>query len=952
MDIYYQNVRGIRTKTNELYKSILQSDYKVIILTETWLNSSIYNSEFIDDRYIVYRRDRDSSSNTKRDGGGVLIAVSRDIESVRVQNWESECEDLWVKLTLNSANSPRHIFVCAIYLPPPVKVDALTTFLNNVNDNALNGDNDVVILGDFNLNFISWEDKHNESYTIPINYNSNLGYTFVDFISYNNLYQYNNICNCDNRKLDLILSNIPKASVTLPLELLSKLDQKHPNLLFHLPLNNLKYLHPKPRTDYNFFKADYCNMITELNSYDWDAAMHGCEDVEQMISLFYDNLNKAMGKFVPKRTKKSSKFPRWYSVALIKLIKEQHKARMNYRKFNNPRDKLEYDLLRSRCHKLSDFCYSKYKRQIESNLQINPKSFWTYIRDKRNNDSNLPSQMHLADSTAKTGPEVANLFASHFSSTYLANSADDVTQIPEQFNNRSIAQIKISEKDIYFKINQLDIFKGSGPDGIPPLLIKRCSQSLTYPLFIIFNKSLETGQFPDIWKKARILPLHKKGDSCIITNYRPISILCCFSKLFESLICPIITQHIDIAISDFQHGFRMGRSAETNLVSFISDISKEVDSGYQVDTIYTDFSSAFDKVSHSLLIAKLEANGVHGSLLNWFKSYLERRSQLVSMNGHESRLYYADSGVPQGSHLGPILFSLFINDIVTKLQNSKCSLFADDLKIFKTVNCLTDASLLQSDLSKVQQWCTENFMVLNSQKCYHIKFTRKKMPIPSVYKVGDDVLNEVNEVKDLGVTLDAKLTFIPHINNITKKAAQMMGFIRRNSNGFSVQSKILLYDSLVRSHLEYSSSAWNPSYALHSQHIESIQRSFTRHLAFISSGISHRCPYEQRLSFFNMVSLKSRRTLRDLTFLHKVMNGNILCSDILERVFLTVPYNYPRQPISKILHGPIGKTNLLSHSPINRMCQSYTNLLSKDPDIDMFSNSLNIFKSYARKVNC
>lgn len=184
-------------------------------------------------------------------------------------------------------------------------------------------------------------------------------------------------------------------------------------------------------------------------------------------------------------------------------------------------------------------------------------------------------------------------------------------------------------------------------------------------------------------EKAKIVPIFKKGDRKNVKNYRPISILSCvFFMRF-------ITRHLNSVISENQHGFRKGRSVLTNLVSFTYYISKEIDKGQQVDAIYMDFSSAFNQVCCSRLLCRLREYDIDGSLLKWFESYLAKRLQVVVLNGYVSREYFAESRVPQGSHLGPVLFSAFINDITSSIHNCRYSLFADDLKLFRTVNSST-----------------------------------------------------------------------------------------------------------------------------------------------------------------------------------------------------------------------------------------------------------------------
>ena len=330
----------------------------------------------------------------------------------------------------------------------------------------------------------------------------------------------------------------------------------------------------------------------------------------------------------------------------------------------------------------------------------------------------------------------------------------------------------------------------------------------------------------------------------------------------------------------------------------------------------------------------------------WFQSYLENRPQIVSADGYDSRTYIAESGVPQGTHLGPVLFSIFINDITTHLKHCNISIFADDLKIYRIVHSASDVSLIQNDLDSIKQWCDKNMMLLNARKCFHIKYTRKKRPVRSTYYLDGLNLQEVQEIRDLGVTIDNNLTFNSHVDKVVKKSAQMLGFIRRNSRAFrSVHTKILLYNVLVRSQLEYACSAWSPFYSVHSQRIESIQRSFTRSLAFTSPGISHRNSYESRLAFFKMSSLRNRRKVHDLMLLHKIINGKIDSPTILQGVMFNVPYQYPRQKMSKTFELPQLKTNIGLNSPIIRMCKTYNDINLEIDDLDIFYNSSFVFKN-------
>lgn len=679
-----------------------------------------------------------------------------------------------------------------------------------------------------------------------------------------------------------------------------------------------------------------------------------------MVTAFYNILYDVIEKFVPKHKPTNPQYPPWFNYRLIRMLKEKEKIRKKFKKYKNPRDKLEFELLRQRCDSYLDECYRTYKENIEKNIHKNPRSFWTYIKNKRNNTINIPSNMSSLTSTASNGTEIANLFAKHFSSVYNSNpvtSPNSVTSPNFNFNsatselNQNVFQsnclgiLHFTTKEVLHQLRKLDSAKGAGPDGIPPVFIKECAKVLALPVTLIFNRSLADGVFPREWKRARVVPVFKKGDRSSVLNYRPISILSCFSKVFESLLTPTLTRHVNSSLSDAQHGFRRGRSIETNLTTFVSDLSSSLDKGIEIDAIYTDFSSAFDKVNHAVLLNKLNLRGIFGSLLDWFTSYLNNRPQVVSVKGYDSMVYYAKSGVPQGSHLGPILFLIFIDDLSQHLKHCKFSMYADDLKIYREISSNLDVKLVQDDINSVVNWCETNGMILNSSKCYHIRFSKKKLPQESTYFINNNTITKVKEIKDLGVTLDYQLKYISHYNNIIKKSAQSMGFIKRNAKDFKKPTtKVILFNALVRSTLEFACIIWNPIYSIHSQRIESIQRSFTRHLAFISPGISHRSPYADRLKHFEIDTLNCRRKILELLFLHKVINNIIDCSSINMNIGLAVPTRIPRRPITKILSTPFCHSNTGLQAPTVRLCNQYNSMNTKI-DLDIFNDTAPKFKS-------
>lgn len=452
------------------------------------------------------------------------------------------------------------------------------------------------------------------------------------------------------------------------------------------------------------------------------------------------------------------------------------------------------------------------------------------------------------------------------------------------------------------------------------------------------------GLFPESWKVAHVIPIHKDDDKTQCQNYRPISILSCFSKIFESIIYDVIYPHVQPLISIKQHGFVKKKSTLTNLLEYKNYLCRAFAKNTQVDSIYTDFSKAFDKVNHALLYVKLQSMGIHGSLLRWVESYLSNRSQLVALKGEVSEPVIVTSGVPQGSHLGPLLFNIFINDLVTQLV-CPCLLYADDLKIYSSIIEPSDTLALQQDLDTISQWCSSNLMFLNVKKCFIVTFTRKTNKIVFNYKINNQSLMRRSSAKDLGVIFDEKLSFREHYDFICNKASRLLGFLLRVTKHFKKpQSLIYLFNMLVRSTLEYGAIVWSPFYAVHTNHIESVQAKFLRVLSFRQGLYRKLSSYRVRLSHFNMMSLEERRKRSDLIFLHKLVNSLIDSPPLLSSINFNTVYRPRRSHNPNLFSLQVFHNNTSFHNPVVRMCRLYNDLVQVQSDIDIFTPNPNVFR--------
>ncbi|KAL4720064.1 hypothetical protein ACJJTC_015781, partial [Scirpophaga incertulas] len=301
--------------------------------------------------------------------------------------------------------------------------------------------------------------------------------------------------------------------------------------------------------------------------------------------------------------------------------------------------------------------------------------------------------------------------------------------------------------------------------------------------------------------------------------------------------------------------------------------------------------------------------------------------------------------VPQGSNLGPLLFLLFINDLLEVLS-CECLAYADDIKIFGRITEVEDSLKLQHDMDMLFDWCLKNNMSLNVAKCNVLTFSRKRNSIKFEYKIGQVVLNKETVIKDLGVWIDSKLSFRQHYDYIVSKCNRTMGFLMRSIRPFKEPNTIIiLYKALIRSVLEYCSVVWSPYYDQHRNRIESVQRRFVRHLS-TKVGLRRKLQtYEKRLEHFKMDSLENRRYLHSYAVLFKIVNSLWDTSELLHQIKLT----FGRYRNQKLFHVPLLTYNVSYNDPLYRVCRNYNTIHN---EVDIFHQSLTAFLRdiYAKQI--
>ena len=518
-------------------------------------------------------------------------------------------------------------------------------------------------------------------------------------------------------------------------------------------------------------------------------------------------------------------------------------------------------------------------------------AFYRFVNGKLSCKSGVGPLKSPSGEVIVSDSDKAELLNDYFTGVF---TVDDgvLPEIPLRVqNNMSMSKINFSSVDVLKIISKTTNSKTADPHGFSNFFLKRLQFILASPLSSVYAHIFSAGVIPDAWRTANVTPIFKKGVSSQPSNYRPISLTSLFSKIFERVIKQQVLSYLQRngLITQQQFGFLSKHSTESQLLDCVNDWTLSIRNHCNVDVVYFDFNKAFDTVSHPKLIHKLKAYGLSGSLLDVLSDFLKDRVQRVVLPNGVSTFRAVTSGVPQGSVLGPILFLLYINDIVDLFYDSnvKIKLYADDIKIYLEITGVSDVVMLQNKIDKILDWSDTWQLKVATDKCHHNHLSVSSVSCPADYFVSHDKLPVTVNVRDLGVLVDSRLTFKDHITSIVSRGHLRAMQIWRCFLCKDYDILIKAFITYVRPLLEYCSTVWSPSSATLVDKLESVQRGFTKRLPGLQSFT-----YDQRCARLGIDRLELRRLHADLILCYKILHGLIALP--WDRFFSITPHHSTR----------------------------------------------------------
>ena len=859
----------------------------VIIITETWLKDHVTDAQVNIDNYQILRSDR-----KKRKRGGTLLYVHNKLPTSKVNVFDDDtCQA--VICNIDSLNT----ILAAVYRPPNTTLEGFAEMVKFLQSHIVKESEgkhkNIFIAGDLNLPCMTW------NVSIPVHQYTNKDMTICadalkTFMDTHLLSQYVDRPTRENTILDLVLTN-------------------DPNLIKHMEINDTELsdhrkitvkssfgLKPKvptkppfiPNTyrNLNFFKADFEGMNKHLQTIDWDSLHSLCPTMEfpELVRLTVLQICELYTPAKCYRSKKLSKFKRQRQTL------DRKKRKLN-RRLNEPKlteavksqtKKKLVDIHKERKTLIYEESYHSETDAINK-IREDPRYFFSWSSRKRKCRTGIGPLLDSSGILQHDDKKMADILQTQFCSVF-----SDPLNPNKKFNNinanydKPLDDITLTSADVDKYIKEIKIHTSGSDDDMPAVLIKKCSSSLNYPLLLMWQDSLNTGYIAPQYKQQTIAPIYKKGSKSSPANYRPVCPISHVIKICERFVRDKIVEHLEKnnLLCTCQHGFRKGRSCLSQLLHHIDIIHKNFLENKDTDCIYLDYAKAFDKVDHEVLLHKLQCYGIQGKLLNWIKAFLSDRSQCVSINGTHSYSSKVQSGVPQGTVLGPILFLIYLNDINSCIKHSVISSFADDTRIKKSITSCSDVLELQEDLNSVVQWSADNNMVLHQDKFEYISHSTgearllKELPFTAEYHQystpNGTTLSPIDRVRDLGIHISSDLSWTPHIDIITDSARKMSSWIHSVFQSREEEPMLTLYKSIVRSRVEFSCPLWTPSKVSDIIKIEQIQRNFTSRI----NGYEN-LHYWDRLSRLKLMSLQRRRERYCALHLHKILY-NVVPNDI------------------------------------------------------------------------
>ena len=876
--IGFLNINSLPNKIEELSYLVSNSGlpFHIFCCAESHLNENISDEQISISGYNHVRLDPHQKKQT-----GLIVYISKTMTFKQLTSLEKHnVETIWLEISLKKT---KPLVLAFIYRHPDEPVNWYERF-NNMMETAPLAEREIILFGDFNINLLkkhlNWEDTYkNLGLTQLIDTPTRLAArTLIDHIYVNNTQNIIETCvphsGCSDH-LPLCLTWLRKGT-TIP-----------------KPGHKVITYRSFTKFDEDLFLADLVQSPFSLVYQHTDP-----DEAFELWHRIFINVYNKHAPIVTKRVKYSPK-PPWYnndvkeeSFKRDTMLKEINKLKQKLKKkkeeTQDKNTQIEEEILISK--KWDDYKKQRNKvtsiqRQakkvyfqnlISSSTKKDSKSIWKAINMLTNKSHNK-----IYTSCEQLSADNLNKHFSNVSHSIIKTDKTNLNDLEklkcycDAKNIKTEATIpSMSVHEVYSLLTQLKQTNTRGLDELDSKILKLSAPIISETLTYLYNLCIDKRQFPILLKQAKIIPIHKSGDKSDPSNYRPISILSVLSKPLEKHMIKHMLSHVNKydLIHPNQSGFRQNHSCHTALTNLVDQWIMNINKDELTGVVFIDFAKAFDVLDHKLLLRKLELYKFSDALLSFIRSFFTNRSQVVSLNNKHSKFENQKFGVPQGSVVGPLFFSLYINDLPLHIESSY-ELFADDKSIHKShSNHVHLLNRLQEDINRLDAWSELNHMSLNEKKTkYMIVTTRQKRQnlkgvTPPLF-IQNKQIDEVQAHKLLGITLDNNLTWSSHIRTLCKTVSQKIFQLSKIKHFLDLESRKHFYYAHIQSCIDYASTLFDTCSANTLKPLSRLHKRAIKVILLKSSS-----PVFSDYNYLRILPLTNQFRLNKAVLMYRIMN--------------------------------------------------------------------------------